>query len=103
MTYTSNHAGVHLLLQSEHGPIGQGLTRLCNRIVSTAKGNANVDTGLMRSRIEFTIEVDSDGDLVGVIAARTDYSYYVHEGTEYMEGNPFLVNAAAAEIQRGLT
>lgn len=100
-TFHPNAAGIHMLLHSPDGEVGRGLTRLCNRIVTLAKDYANVDTGLMRSRIEFTIE-DIGGDLVGVIEARTDYSYYVHEGTIFMEGNPFLTDAAAVEIPRGL-
>lgn len=101
-TFHPNSRGIYMLISAPDGEVGRGLARLCNRIVGTSQGFANVDTGLMRSRIEFTIE--SDGrDLVGVIAARTDYSYYVHEGTWFMDGNPFLTDAAAIEIERGLT
>lgn len=100
-TFHENPAGVHYVLHDEDGPLGQTLARLANRIVGTAQQYANVDTGTMRSRIEFTIERDDDG-LVAVIAARTEYAYYVHEGTIYMEGNPFLRDAAAVEIERGV-
>jgi hypothetical protein len=95
------HAGMERLLHDEHGPMGQAMARLCNRIVGTSQGFANVDTGLMRSRIEFTIEM-RDGELCGIVAARTEYSLYVHEGTWFMDGNPFLTDAAAIEIQRGM-
>lgn len=97
-----SEAGMQHTFHSIDGPLGQSMARLCNRITTTAKGYAPVDTGLMRSRIEFTIEHDGD-ELMGVIAARTDYSLYVHEGTIYTEPNPFLEDAAAVEIGRGLT
>lgn len=102
-SYRPNPAGVHMLLHSPDGPMGQSMTRLGNRIATTSQGYANVDTGLMRSRIEFTLEVDGDGELVIVVAARTEYSYYVHEGTWFMDGNPFLTDAVAVELERGLT
>lgn len=101
-TFHLNQAGMEHIFHSEDGPVGQSLARLCNRIVTTAKERANVDTGLMRSRIEFTMEHDGS-ELVGVVAARTDYAIYVHEGTAYYQGNPYLTDALAIELDRGLT
>jgi hypothetical protein len=71
------------------------VTRVGNRIVNAAKPLANVDTGLMRSRIEFRMMLGSQPPQ-GEVVARTNYSYWVHNGnrrTGY-SGNPFLTNAA---------
>lgn len=91
-----NQSGVDRLLADPNGPTGQWLARKGNRWVNGAKARANVDTGLMRSRIEFRIEVDSLG-LVGVLAAKTHYAVYVHDGTRWMRGNPFLWDAIRAD------
>lgn len=91
-TFTTNHRGLDHLLHSPNGGVGQSLTRLGNQVVNRAKELANVDTGNMRSRIEFRLENDGQ-DLLGIVAARTDYSYYVHEGNGYYGGNPFLTDA----------
>lgn len=91
-SFTPNRAGQARLLQSPTGPLGRWMTRTGNQVVNRAKARANVDTGLMRSRIEFRLEVQQ-GQLVGVVAARTNYARYVHDGTRYMLGNPFLTDA----------
>lgn len=91
-TFTPDRAGQQRLLHSESGPYGQWLTRIGNQVANKAAQYANVDTGLMRSRIEFRIETSSDG-LVGIVAARTNYSYFVHQGTQWYVGNPFLTDA----------
>jgi hypothetical protein len=84
-TYRPDRAGQDRLLRDPNGPVGQYLLRLGNRAASYAKVRANVDTGLMRSRIEFRVETQG-GELVGILAARTNYSIYVHAY------NPFLVD-----------
>jgi len=91
-TFDPDRGGQDRLLHDESGPYGQWLARVGNRVVNGAKTRANVDTGLMRSRIEFRIERDDDG-LVGIVAARTNYSYFVHNGTRWYAGNPFLTDA----------
>jgi hypothetical protein len=87
-TFTTDRAGVDRLLHDPNGPMGQWLTRLGNSVVNGAKPRANVDTGLMRSRIEFRLETEG-GQLVGYVAARTNYSFFVIERT----GNNFLLDA----------
>lgn len=91
-TFTERRAGTDYLLHDPNGPTGQAIVRLGNRVVNTAKELANVDTGNMRSRIEFRLEQDGR-DLLGIVAARTNYSLYVHELY-----NPFLTDALAQEI-----
>jgi hypothetical protein len=92
-SYRRNEAAMNHLVADPNGPTGQLVTRLGNSMVNYAKQYANVDTGNMRSRIEFRLEQDGH-DLVGILAARTNYARFVHDGTAYYEGNPFLVDAA---------
>lgn len=99
-TYTPNPAGLQHLLRDPGGPMGAALTRLGNQMVNEAKARANVRTGLMRSRIEFVIEPGPAGQLRLVLAARTNYSAYVHDGTRWYRGNPFLTDAARAVLAR---
>lgn len=91
-TFTANASGVDRLLHSPSGPYGQWLTRTGNQVVNGAKQRANVDTGLMRSRIEFRLETEA-GTLVGIVAAKTGYAKFVHDGTRYYQGNPFLTDS----------
>jgi hypothetical protein len=83
--FKPDNAGLDRLLHDPNGPVGQWLTRLGNRAASYSKMHANIDTGLMRSMIEFRLEVQG-GQLVGIVAARTNYSLYVHAN------NPFLLD-----------
>lgn len=84
--FHANDAGIDRLLHAPNGPLGVWLARKGNQWVNAAKARANVDTGLMRSRIEFRVEVDAGG-LVGILAAKTSYAVYVHAR------NPFLLDA----------
>lgn len=92
VTYRPNPGGVHHLLGDPNGPYGQWLLRVGNQMVNAAKRRANVDTGNMRSTIAFTVEVEA-GRVVGVLAARTNYAIFVHQGTRHYRGNPFLTDA----------
>jgi HK97 gp10 family phage protein len=91
--FRPNPSGVDALLHSTTGPYAQWLARVGNRIVNSAKRRAPVDTGLMRSRIEFRLELQA-GVLVGTVEAKTAYSWYVHNGTRGRAGRPFLADAA---------
>lgn len=91
-TWIPDRAGQERLTHSPTGPYGRWLLQVGNRAVSRAKARANVRTGLMRSRIEFYVEVRG-GQVVGVLVARTRYAKFVHDGTRYYRGTPFLRDA----------
>lgn len=97
VTFTPDRAGQERLLHSESGPMGQYLTRLANQVKNGAQERANVDTGYMRSRIEYRITVEG-GVLVAYVVAATNYSLYVHEGHGSYPGNPFLTDALRAVL-----
>lgn len=86
-------AGEDRLLRDPAGPLGQWLARKGNQMVNEAKRNARVDTGLMRSRVEFEMQADGAG-LVGLLSAKTSYSIYVHAY------DPFLLDAVRATLSR---
>ena len=92
-TFEADRAGQDRLLHSTNGPYAQWLTRVGNQIVNAAKARANVNTGLMRSSITFTLDTESGGRLVGIVGAHVNYSLYVHNGNGYYPGNPFLLDA----------
>lgn len=80
----------HRLLRSTSGPVGRHLARIAVRVESAAKARCPVDTGRLRSSITWRIEVDSKG-VVAIVGTSVSYAIYVHEGTRYMSGRPFLL------------
>lgn len=61
------------------------------------KQNAPVDTGRLRASISTDIH-----PLTATTSTNTNYARYVHDGTRYMRGRPFMTDAAkSAEGQIG--
>jgi hypothetical protein len=80
------------MLASNRGPLIADLMRRGQRVVNRAKVLCPVDNGTLRASI--TPEVHMEGDMPVIrIGSRLDYAVYVHEGTRYMAGRPFLQNA----------
>lgn len=79
----------HRLLRSAEGPVGKMLARVAVKVESAAKARCPVDTGRLRSSITWRIEVDSKG-VVAIVGTNVEYAFFVHEGTRYMAGRPFL-------------
>lgn len=100
VTVTADQAGRNRLLHDWDGPAGKKLVRILNTITTRAKELANVATGLMRSRIEYRLLPGTP--LVGEVIAATNYARWVHDGTRFYPGNPFLTNAAHSVIGSGL-
>jgi len=57
-----------------------------------AKQLTPVDTGRLRSSI-FTSPATFQ--LSAIVSTKTEYAVYVHEGTKYMRGRPFMTMGAA--------
>lgn len=62
-------------------------------IQSTAVPITPIDTGRLRSSYEIEF-----GDLRGSTGPTAEYAIYVHEGTRYMKGRPFLKQALENSI-----
>lgn len=88
---------VNLLLHDTNGPLGKYMATLCALIETAAKGHCPVDTGRLRSSITHRVEADG-GEIVGVVGTSVEYAIYVHEGTRYMAGRPFLVDGLFAVV-----
>ena len=94
-----DQAALDRLYRDPSSPYAQQyLTRVGNQVVNAAKVRANVDTGLMRSTIQFRLDPTTRPP-VGEVVARTRYAKFVHDGTRYYRGNPFLVDAARDVIR----
>lgn len=78
------------LLRSTSGPVGKYLATVAAKVETAAKARCPVDTGRLRSSITWRIEVDGNG-LVAIVGTNVSYAVFVHEGTRYMNGRPFLV------------
>lgn len=83
-------------LASEQGDVGRFLARAANDISTLAKQLCPVDTGRLRSSIAW--EFRHDGDVYVVVGTNVEYAIYVHEGTRYMAGTPFLTTALHAIV-----
>lgn len=90
-----NAAEEQRLLRSVSGPTGKYLARIAALIETAAKGFTPVDTGRLRSSITWVVLVDAKG-LVAVISTNVVYAIWVHNGTRYVTGRPFLVNGMRA-------
>lgn len=90
-----NKAEEKRLLKDTDGPLGRHLSQLAARVESAAKAVCPVDTGRLRSSITWRLETES-GSLVAYVGTNVEYAIFVHEGTRYMEGRPFLVDGLEA-------
>jgi hypothetical protein len=87
-------AAMYALLQTRAGPVGRYLFQTGKMVESVAKRNVNVDTGRLRSSITTGLfELPHDPHLACRVGTDVDYATYVHEGTVYMSGNPYLEDA----------
>lgn len=66
-----------------------GLQKAAFIIEGRAKELSPVDTGRMRGSI-----ITSLVPLQATVAPYTNYAVYVHEGTKFMKGRPFMTEAA---------
>ena len=61
------------------------------KVEREAKKHAPVDTGLLRSKT-----IGSIRGLVGSVRSFVNYATFVHEGTRYITGNPYLTRGLAS-------
>jgi HK97 gp10 family phage protein len=78
------------LLKATASPTGRMLARYAAKIETASKARCPVDTGRLRSSINWRLEFRG-GVLTAIIGTNVEYAIYVHEGTRYMPGRPFLV------------
>lgn len=88
-TFVWHYGEEKRLLETTSGPVGRRLAYYAAKVESAAKARCPVDTGRLRGSINWRIEEDALG-LVAIIGTNVEYAIYVHEGTRYMAGRPFL-------------
>ncbi len=64
-------------------------------ITREAKLTAPVDTGFLRNSVRPTVY-----DGYATVGAYTGYARFVHYGTRYMRGRPFITNAINSNIMK---
>ncbi len=68
------------------GFLSKHIEIIANKVQRFSKQVTPVDTGLLRSSI-FTQPL---GDLSHKVSTNKNYAIYVHEGTRFMKGRPFM-------------
>lgn len=81
------------LLRLTSGPTGRYLAKLAVLVETGAKTRCPVDTGRLRSSITWRLE---SSPLTAIVGTNVSYAIFVHEGTRYMPGRPFLTDALRA-------
>jgi hypothetical protein len=92
-----DQAALRTLLDSEQGPVARHLLRIGGQVEAEAKrllSNqlVNVQTGRLRSSTTHVL-VRTGRGLSVFVGSGADYGIYVHEGTRYLAGRPYLVIA----------
>lgn len=85
-------AELKAMLSGPQGPVVRDLGRRAYRVRSGAVAACPVDTGRLRSSINVSMGGDFESAYAD-IGTNVEYALYVHEGTRYMEGRPFLTDA----------
>lgn len=89
MATTLNGPALDRLLESPAGPVARDLARRAVRVDTAAKRLCAVDTGRLRSSIDWRLAVDPVG-LLAIIGTRVQYAPHVEFGTSRMRAQPFL-------------
>lgn len=85
-----HEAAAAQLLKATSSPVGRYLARIAAKAETASKARCPVDTGRLRGSINWRLVLEG-GTLVAIIGTNVEYAIYVHEGTRYMPGRPFLV------------
>lgn len=75
-----NRAGLDEILRSPTGPVVKEVTARTRTTSNLAKRKVGVDTGRLRSSIQYTINIQHD-KVIGTVGAQVQYARYHHDGT----------------------
>jgi hypothetical protein len=94
--HSTNYGNIRLLMTSPTSGVVMNLRAraLATQAAAQRRLNANprrIDTGLLVNSIQIR-EYTRNGVIVERIGTDVEYANYVHQGTRYMEPNPFLVD-----------
>lgn len=92
------HPGpIHQLLSAPGGGVAAAMLRLGIAVQTGARRRCPVDTGRLRASIGVELTATSTGPAV-TVGSIVSYALYVHNGTRYMPGRPFLTDALTAAV-----
>lgn len=82
---------------SPTGMVGRGTKKAADKVVRYAQGSitraGRVDTGFMRDSIHSNFAGSNQFKTRFTVSSRAPYSLYQHEGTDRIQGLPFLTRA----------
>jgi HK97 gp10 family phage protein len=87
-----DQAGLYEIFESPDGPLAAFLTLVVVRVANRAKKLCPVDTGRLRSSLDWSIELES-GKMYGIVGTNVEYAIYVEFGTTRMAAQPYLIPA----------
>lgn len=92
-----NDSELKTLLDSPDGATGQYLVRKSQQVLNKARSLCPVDTGNLRGSLTYEVTRTGVGGKLGArVGTNVPYAIYVHEGTKYQKGQPFLEDALAS-------
>lgn len=94
-TFILDRAGLDKLLEGTDGPVAKHLSSAGVKVDRRAKELCAVDTGRLRSSINWRLARDSRG-LAAIIGTNVEYAPYLEFGTSRMAARPFLRPALGA-------
>lgn len=103
VSHRINRSAVTRLLSSPGGPVARNMLRRGIRVQTRARElltsrKPGVDTGRLRASI--TVDQELRGmTVVTRVGTNVEYAIFVHNGTRYMNANPFLTDALPAAIE----
>jgi hypothetical protein len=94
--HSTNYGNIRVLMTSPTSGVVMNLRARALATQAAAKRRLNsdprrIDTGLLVNSIQIR-EYIRNGAIVERIGTDVEYANYVHQGTRYMEANPFLVD-----------
>lgn len=101
VTVVINRAAVAHLVSDPNGPIGIKLRSQATRVRDTAKKLCPVRSGYLQSSIVATSGAKINRRVVTWrVGTNVRYARFVHNGTRYMKGTPFLTQALRLETSK---
>lgn len=80
MRVNLNQAGLDEILRSPTGPVVKEVTKRTRTTSNLAKRKVGVDTGRLKSAIQYTVNIQHD-KVIGTVGAMVQYARYHHDGT----------------------
>ena len=91
-----DRAAIGAVLTGPSAPIAKDIYRRANRVLNKARYLCPVDTGNLRGSLSVQMTSSLGGSYAARVGTNVPYAIYVHEGTRYMQGVPFLRDALDA-------